>query len=86
MSNVTVHQINSDWNGSILNVEEASLHVAVRGVNYENPTLLLQNGIHFLLIQFDCEEMEKGWLEENSHKYTKITKVEEVERTEWQSN
>jgi hypothetical protein len=79
MSSVTVHQLNSEWNGSILNVEEGPLHVAVRGITYKNPTLLLQNGIHFLLIQFDCEEMEKEWLEENQEKYTKITKIEEVE-------
>jgi hypothetical protein len=27
--------------------------------------------------------MEKEWLEENSHRYTKITKVEEVERKDY---
>jgi hypothetical protein len=83
MTHVTVHQLSSEWGKSILNVSEGPLYVYVWGCNYKSPTYLLQNGIHFMLIQFDDEAMEKEWMEENQDKYTKITKVEEVERKDY---
>jgi hypothetical protein len=83
MTSVTVNQLSSEWGKAILNVDTQPLSIAVWSCAYKCPTYLLQNGIHFMLIQFDNEPMEKEWLEENSHRYTKITKVEEVERKDY---
>lgn len=76
--NVKVNQLCSYK--TYLNVDDEDGHIGVWGYAYNQPTYLLQDGLSFLLIAFDDQAFADEWMEENSHKYSKITKIEEVER------
>lgn len=61
MSKVEVIQINSKGNryGAFMNVKEDYGFIEVSGTVYEKETYLLTNGIHFCLVQFDKDSMQK---------------------------
>ena len=73
-----VFQLEPDAGTAFLNVMEDYGMIAVWGSRYQIPTVLVQDGNEFYLMQFSNDEFYNEWIEENKDKYFKITFLTEV--------
>jgi hypothetical protein len=72
---VEVKQL-STWGGAFVNVNgELDGQLELWGHCYQQPTFLLQNGSHWVLITFDNQIYADAWMNENKEKYQKITEI-----------
>ena len=75
-----IFQLEPDAGTAFLNVMEDHGMIAVWGSCYKIPTILVQDGNEFYLMQFSNDEFYNEWIEENKDKYFKITFLTEVEK------
>lgn len=78
---VSISQLVSDHGNAFLNViedKDAFGAIGVWGSLYQKPTYLIQDGIQFILIQFNDEACAKEWLEEHPKKAAKAIKLEDT--------
>ena len=54
--------------------------VGVWGSVWKLPTILVQNGIEFHLIQFDSDDYYNEWMQNEGHKYAHIKVLYETDK------